>query len=86
MQQGSSGSTPSPKVVVFGGRGFVGSYVCQEALRSGLRVVGISRSGTPPASGAAWTRDVEWVRGNALVRPQGNWSLCILDLGLRCFD
>jgi glutamate dehydrogenase/leucine dehydrogenase len=34
-----------PKLVVFGGRGFVGSAVCKEALSTGLHVVAISPSG-----------------------------------------
>jgi glutamate dehydrogenase/leucine dehydrogenase len=34
-----------PKLVVFGGRGFVGSAVCKEALNTGLHVVAISPSG-----------------------------------------
>lgn len=34
-----------PKLVVFGGRGFVGSHIVQEALNTGLHVVAISRSG-----------------------------------------
>ena len=55
--------------MVFGGRGYVGSHVCKEAIRSGLKVIGISRSGTPPISGEPWTQEVEWVRGN-LLEPQ----------------
>lgn len=34
-----------PKLIVFGGRGFVGSAVCKEALNTGLHVVAISPSG-----------------------------------------
>lgn len=34
-----------PKLVVFGGRGFVGSAVCKEALKTGLHVVSITPSG-----------------------------------------
>lgn len=54
-----------PKLVVFGGNGFVGSKVCEEALRTGLGVVSINRSG-PPKLSAPWIKDVEWVR----VRPR----------------
>lgn len=59
--------TPTtPKIIVFGGRGYVGSYICKEALSTGLGVMSISRSGTPPITNAPWTREVEWVRGNIL--------------------
>ena len=49
-----------PKLIVFGGNGFVGTRVCEEALQTGLAVVSINRSG-PPKATAAWTSDVEWV-------------------------
>lgn len=55
-----------PKLVVLGGRGFVGSQVCKEALNTGLQVVGISRSGTPPPMHDKWVEQVQWVRGDAL--------------------
>lgn len=35
----------APTLIVFGGRGFVGSAVCEEALNTGLEVVSISPSG-----------------------------------------
>ena len=34
-----------PKVVVFGGNGFVGSYVCRSLLGMGVAVTSINRSG-----------------------------------------
>lgn len=42
-----------PKLLVFGGRGFVGSAICKEALKTGLHVVSITPSGQPlaPVSG-----------------------------------
>lgn len=50
-----------PTIVVFGGNGFVGSSVCEEAVRTGLGVVSVNRSG-PPKTGADWISKVEWVR------------------------
>jgi len=55
-----------PKIVVFGGRGFVGSAVCREALRTGLHVVAVSPAGTPPLGTPEWSKNVEWARGDAL--------------------
>ena len=44
----------APTLVVFGGRGFVGSAVCQEGLAAGLDVISVTPSGAPPcAPGAA---------------------------------
>ena len=45
---------------MFGGNGFVGTRVCEEALNTGLAVVSISRSATPKVS-AHWTSQVDWV-------------------------
>ena len=50
-----------PKLLVFGGNGFVGSRVCEEALKTGLDVVSISRSGRPKLS-ADWVSSMEWVQ------------------------
>ena len=63
--QGSS-QGQIPKVVVLGGRGYVGSAVCKELVSCGLRVVAISRSGTAPMTAEPWVKEVEWTRGNAL--------------------
>ncbi|KAG2497539.1 hypothetical protein HYH03_004286 [Edaphochlamys debaryana] len=66
---GTSSTTASagaPKVVVFGGRGFVGSNICKEAASHGLSVLGVSRGGTPPICRDSWVDSVSWVRGNAL--------------------
>jgi len=48
-------------LIVFGGNGFVGTRVCEEALQTGLAVVSINRSGAPKAT-APWTSEVEWVK------------------------
>jgi uncharacterized protein YbjT (DUF2867 family) len=53
--------TGIPKLVVFGGNGFVGSRVCEEALKTGLAVVSVNRSG-PPKQLTSWSKEVDWVR------------------------
>ena len=50
-----------PRVLVFGGNGFVGSRVCEEALKTGLEVVSINRSGAPRHR-APWMDQVSWVQ------------------------
>ena len=50
-----------PRLVVFGGNGFVGSRVCQEGLKTGLAVASVNRSGAPKLD-EPWVREVEWVR------------------------
>eukprot|EP00884_Botryococcus_braunii_P004272 jgi/Botrbrau1/13846/Bobra.0056s0083.1 len=57
------GPSSLPKLVIFGGNGFVGSRVCEEALKTGLGVVSINRSG-PPKVSSPWVKDVEWVRAD----------------------
>ena len=64
MPQDASAGLPS--LVVFGGNGFVGSRICEEAVKTGLAVVSISRSGGPKQN-AAWTSDVEWVQASSLL-------------------
>eukprot|EP00242_Pyramimonas_sp_CCMP2087_P007414 CAMPEP_0198211648 /NCGR_PEP_ID=MMETSP1445-20131203/24967_1 /TAXON_ID=36898 /ORGANISM="Pyramimonas sp., Strain CCMP2087" /LENGTH=279 /DNA_ID=CAMNT_0043885953 /DNA_START=71 /DNA_END=910 /DNA_ORIENTATION=+ len=55
------------KVVVFGGNGFVGSYVCKALLGMGVDVTSINRSGqiTYPEWDHWWS-NVTWVKGDAL--------------------
>ena len=50
-----------PKLLVFGGNGYVGTRVCEEALKTGLQVVSINRSGKPKATDA-WINEVDWVQ------------------------
>ena len=50
-----------PKLLVFGGSGFVGSRVCEEALKTGLPVVSVNRSG-PPKLSPDWASNVEWIQ------------------------
>lgn len=59
------GSSGPPKLVIFGGNGFVGSRVTEAAVKTGLTVVSISRRGQPPRGvNAPWTSQVEWARGD----------------------
>ncbi|CAM9731971.1 unnamed protein product [Ectocarpus sp. 8 AP-2014] len=53
-----------PKVIVFGGSGFVGQNVCQAALRMGADVVSVNRSGAPPGKDKAWKDKVRWVQAD----------------------
>lgn len=63
---GGSGGGGQPRLVVFGGTGFVGTRVVEEGLRAGLAVVSISRSGTPPGAVAQtpWASQVQWTAGD----------------------
>ncbi|CAM9319310.1 unnamed protein product [Scytosiphon promiscuus] len=54
----------APKVVVFGGNGFVGQNVCQAALRLGAEVVSVNRSGAPAGKDKEWKEKVRWVQAD----------------------
>ncbi|QHS75003.1 ubiquinone biosynthesis protein COQ11 SPAR_L03110 [Saccharomyces paradoxus] len=53
-----------PKLIVFGGNGFLGKRICQEAVTAGYQVVSVSRSGKAPQSNELndkqWMREVQW--------------------------
>lgn len=50
-------------ILVCTGNGFVGSRVTEEAVKSGVSVVSISRRGQPPPGvSAPWTSQVEWAK------------------------
>ncbi|AJV58464.1 hypothetical protein H806_YJM1386L05121 [Saccharomyces cerevisiae YJM1386] len=53
-----------PKLIVFGGNGFLGKRICQEAMTSGYQVVSVSRSGKAPHSNELndkqWMQEVQW--------------------------
>ena len=59
-------STLVPRLVVFGGSGYVGTRVCEQALAMGAEVVSISRHGRPAHATAPWANAVRWERGDAL--------------------
>ena len=58
-------SAARKRVVVLGGGGFVGSAVAQEALRRGLRVLCLCRSGRSDVPGD-WSDRVTWAKADAL--------------------
>ncbi|AJV51272.1 AHL_G0037850.mRNA.1.CDS.1 [Saccharomyces cerevisiae] len=53
-----------PKLIVFGGNGFLGKRICQEAVTSGYKVVSVSRSGKAPHNNELndkqWMQEVQW--------------------------
>jgi len=58
-------SSPSKRVAVFGGTGFVGSAVCERLVKRGYDVTGVSRRGVNPREGDALLDQVKWVKGDA---------------------
>ncbi|SMN21252.1 similar to Saccharomyces cerevisiae YLR290C Putative protein of unknown function [Maudiozyma saulgeensis] len=52
------------KLVVFGGNGFLGKRICQQAVLKGMQVTGLSRSGKPPVpltnNDKHWIKEVSW--------------------------
>ncbi len=55
---------------VIGANGYVGSYVAQQALSLGAKVLSVSRSGRPPQKSGPWAQNVKWNQGNSL-HPEG---------------
>lgn len=47
------------KLLVFGGNGFLGKRICQEAVNNGFQVMSLSRSGRPPKPQSP--RDKDWI-------------------------
>eukprot|EP00916_Digyalum_oweni_P016607 GHVL01027229.1.p1 GENE.GHVL01027229.1~~GHVL01027229.1.p1 ORF type:complete len:275 (+),score=36.45 GHVL01027229.1:613-1437(+) len=61
--------TITPRLLVLGGSGFVGSQVCRKAVQLGYNVTSLSRRGAPPAGmtdSPSWMSHVKWLRGSAL--------------------
>ncbi len=52
----------TPRVVVFGGSGYVGTRVCKHGLQMGMAVTSISRHGRPANLTADWANNVDWVK------------------------
>lgn len=52
------------KLVVFGGNGFLGKRICQQAVLNGIQVIGLSRSGKSPKpvnrNDSHWIKEVSW--------------------------
>lgn len=67
----SAAKSAAKRLMVFGGTGFVGSAIVQEAVRRGLAVTCVTRGGTPPTHIASqtWSKNVDWLPGDAL-RPE----------------
>ncbi|OWB74423.1 hypothetical protein B5S31_g4215 [[Candida] boidinii] len=61
-------SSIAKNIVVFGGNGFLGKRICQEALSRGYLVTSISSSGSPPKQLAPmdykWVQKVNWTKGD----------------------
>ncbi|RMD43388.1 hypothetical protein DV735_g1705, partial [Chaetothyriales sp. CBS 134920] len=69
----SAAAAARKKLVVAGGSGFLGSRICKSAAGRGWDVVSISRSGEPSwqsvtesAAAPAWSKQVQWAKGDIL--------------------
>eukprot|EP00892_Ulva_mutabilis_P009713 jgi/Ulvmu1/7113/UM034_0019.1 len=80
-ESSSTEDTGIPPLLVFGGSGFVGTHVCQEAIRCGLPVTSISRSGRPANEREAWADAVTWECADAL-QPESYSHLLASCLGV----
>ncbi|MDB4512309.1 NAD(P)-dependent oxidoreductase [Arenicella sp.] len=57
-----------PKVILYGGNGFVGTAIAEELVHQGVAAVCVSRTGAMPVhlKDAEWAQQVAWIRGDAL--------------------
>lgn len=66
-------SAIAKKIVVFGGTGFLGKRICENAINRGYAVTSITGSGRKPSPYAnedsGWMEKVEWRKGNVF-RPE----------------
>lgn len=66
-------SSAKRRIVVFGGNGFVGQNIIKTALRAGINVTSINRSGEPP--NFSWeggnSAEVQWCIGD--IMNGGSW-------------
>lgn len=51
-------------ILVFGGNGFLGKRICQEAIHKGFQVTSLSSSGKPPKEFGDWVGKVKWEQAN----------------------
>ncbi|VEU21918.1 DEKNAAC102939 [Brettanomyces naardenensis] len=61
------------KIVVFGGNGFLGRRICENAIQRGFQVTSVSQSGKKPEnvtdSDKEWVQKVNWTKGDVF-RPE----------------
>ena len=68
----STAAPTGPKIVVFGGSGYVGRRVLQAALNRGADAVSINRKGKPGQASGSWVSQVRWVAAD--VFDSNSWS------------
>jgi uncharacterized protein YbjT (DUF2867 family) len=72
-------SSERKKIVVFGGSGFVGQGMIQEALKRGLDVISVNRSGAPKDFSLSEETEVkgnvDWIKGD-IFHPEG-WKTAV---------
>lgn len=61
----SSLASPTKKVAVFGGTGYVGSAVCERLVNRGYEVTAVSRRGENPRPDSPVLSQVTWMKGDA---------------------
>lgn len=57
-------ATGKPRIVVFGGNGFIGSEISRAAVQRGCEVISVSRKGKPLGEVKGDLRAVNWVKGD----------------------